>query len=143
MDHTTGKYRFCSQVKLAFKIAAEIINPTFLRPRSKIGLPDSDTKREPMWNWLVAVVVCPESKKLAADGFEAFSLASFMGRPLTPEALFEAEALEGSLVAEDSEGLLAVDVKAGLTLWDEDPILGLKGTLACAGWFVFSADFWV
>lgn len=59
-----------------------------------------------------------------------------MGRPLTPEA--EAEALEGSLVAEDSEGLLAVDMKAGLTLWDEGPILGLKGTLA---WFVFSADF--
>ena len=79
-----------------------------------------------MWNWLVAVVVCPESKKLAADGFEAFFLASFMGHPLTPEALFEAEALEGSLVAEDSEGLLAVDVKAGLMLWDEDSIPKLK-----------------
>lgn len=83
-----------------------------------------------------------ESKKLAADGFEAFFLASFMGHPLTPEALFEAEALEGSLVAEDSEGLLAVDVKAGLTLWDKDSIPKLEGTLACAGWSVFSADFW-
>lgn len=89
-----------------------------------------------MWNWLVTVVVCSESKKFAAHGFKAFFLASFIGRPLTPEAPFEAEALEGSLVVEGSEGLLAVDVKAGLTLWDEDLIPRLEGALACASWSV-------